>query len=80
MQHHLKNFYTKLVKKKIGKMSQLILQFMAKINLGVFYAELEDNTKALEWLKKALGEAKKIKDVEMIKDIQESIREIESNN
>jgi len=53
---------------------------MAKINLGVFYAELEDNTKALEWLKKALGEAKKIKDVEMIKDIQESIREIESNN
>ena len=52
----------------------------AKINLGVFYAELEDNTKALEWLKKALGEAKKIKDTEMIKDIQESIREIESNN
>ena len=52
----------------------------AKINLGVFYAELEDNTKALEWLKKALGEAKKIKDAEMIKDIQESIREIESNN
>ena len=33
----------------------------AKINLGVFYAELEDNTKALEWLKKALGEAKKNK-------------------
>ena len=28
MQRHLKNFYTKLVFKKIGKMSQLILQFM----------------------------------------------------
>ena len=27
MQHHLKNFYTKLVFKKFGKMSQLILQF-----------------------------------------------------
>ena len=27
MQHHLKNFYTKLAFKKFGKMSQLILQF-----------------------------------------------------
>ena len=31
MQRHLKNFYTKLVK-KIGKMSQLILQFMLNKN------------------------------------------------
>ena len=31
MQRHLKNFYTKLVFKKIGKMSQLILQFMKHI-------------------------------------------------
>ena len=30
MQHRLKNFYTKLAFKKIGKMSQLILQFMKK--------------------------------------------------
>jgi len=29
----LKNFYTKLVFKKIGKMSQLILQFMIKKDL-----------------------------------------------
>jgi len=28
MQHRLKNFYTKLVLKTIGKMSQLMLQFM----------------------------------------------------
>ena len=30
MQHHLKNFYTKLAFKKFGKMSQLILQFRKK--------------------------------------------------
>ena len=32
MQHHLKNFYTKLVFKKFGKMSQLILQFRVDKN------------------------------------------------
>ena len=52
----------------------------AKINLGVLYAELGDNTKSLQLLRKALSEAKKIKDTEKIKVIQESIREIESNN
>ena len=52
----------------------------AKINLGVLYAELGDNTKSLQLLRKALSEARKIKDTEKIKVIQESIREIESNN
>ena len=33
MQHHLKNFYTKLVFKKFGKMSQLILQFRKNKNI-----------------------------------------------
>ena len=32
MQHHLKNFYTKLVFKEFGKMSQLILQFRVDKN------------------------------------------------
>ena len=32
MQHHLKNFYTKLAFKKFGKMSQLILQFRKSKN------------------------------------------------
>ena len=44
MQRHLKNFYTKLVFKKIGKMSQLILQFMKLkywtciLDMGMSYA------------------------------------------
>ena len=49
-------------------------------NLGIFYINLNDNAKALQWFRKALEEAKKSKDAEKIKDIQETIKYIESGN
>ena len=39
MQHHLKNFYTKLAFKKFGKMSQLILQFRKEKELYAVTSE-----------------------------------------
>ena len=44
MQHHLKNFYTKLAFKKFGKMSQLILQFRSTIKkyANLFWINLKN--------------------------------------
>ena len=42
MQHHLKNFYTKLAFKKFGKMSQLILQFRIKKKISkIFFLKID---------------------------------------
>ncbi len=52
----------------------------AQANLGVIYYQLEDKDMALKWLKKAFETAKKEKDDEKMKDIQEIIKEAESSN
>ena len=44
MQHHLKNFYTKLAFKKFGKMSQLILQFRKNKKLVNYVKILRENS------------------------------------
>ena len=48
MQHHLKNFYTKLAFKKFGKMSQLILQFMTEKTFTDDYFDLKLYEKAVK--------------------------------
>lgn len=52
----------------------------AQVNLGFLYVNLGDNEKALQLFRKSLEEAKKIKDDETIKEIQDIIKDIESGN
>jgi len=50
MQHHLKNFYTKLAFKKFGKMSQLILQFRIgkEMNMDIFEIKKKNEQNNIE--------------------------------
>lgn len=52
----------------------------AQVDLGLLYTVLGDNRKALQWFRKSLEEAKKEKDTEAIKELQDIIKNIESNN
>jgi len=52
----------------------------AQADLGLLYTALGDNRKALQWFRKSLEEAKKEKDTEAIKELQDIIKNIESNN
>ena len=52
----------------------------AQVNLGFLYVNLGDNEKALQLFRKSLEEAKKIKDDETIKEMQDIIKDIESGN
>ena len=49
-------------------------------NLGILYYQQRDKNAALKWLKKSFETAKKEKDQKQMKDIQEIIKEVESNN
>ena len=49
-------------------------------NLGILYYQQRDKNEALKWLKKSFETAKKQKDQKQMKDIQEIIKEVESNN
>ena len=49
-------------------------------NLGILYYQQRDKNAALKWLKKSFETAKKQKDQKQMKDIQEIIKEVESNN
>ena len=49
-------------------------------NLGILYYQQRDKNTALKWLKKSFETAKKEKDQKQMKDIQEIIKEVESNN
>ena len=49
-------------------------------NLGILYYQQRDKNTALKWLKKSFETAKKQKDQKQMKDIQEIIKEVESNN
>ena len=49
-------------------------------NLGILYYQQRDKNAALKWLKKSFETAKKEKDEKQMKDIQEIIKEVESNN
>ena len=48
-------------------------------NLGSLYYQLGDKKMALEWLQKALETAKKEKNSEQIKEIQETIKEVKNS-
>ena len=49
-------------------------------NLGILYYQQRDKNAALKWLKKSFETAKKENDQKQMKDIQEIIKEVESNN
>lgn len=52
----------------------------AQASLGIMYYQLGDKDVGLKWLKKAFETAKKDKDDEQMKDIQEVIKEVENDN
>ena len=52
----------------------------AQANLGILYYQQRDKNTALRWLKKSFETAKKEKDSEQMKNIQEILKEVESSN